>query len=203
MKGNTSNIDRVMQIRLQNVGIVTEAKVALSGITVIAGPNKSGKSTIGRALMAYGTLLRRMDELVRNRRLSLFAGQLGTQMSLSDYNQYRFQQTLVSDEQADDFFSLEFWKDKDKVTTLASKIFRTIQQSRAKELIENFSNIDLSDISQILDDVMGQDENAIIHDIMDMCFRDAFVGQINSLYNPDKEAIIELLEKGTFLAGEV
>ena len=195
MKGTTSSLDRSVTIRLQNVGIVTEAKVALSGITVIAGPNKSGKSTIGRALMAYGTLLRRMDELVRNRRLSLLAGQLGTQIGLSDYNKYRFQQALVGDEQADDFFSLEFWKDKDKVTTLASQIFRTIQQSRAKELIENFSNIDLSHMSQILDDVMGQDENAIIHDIMDMCFRDAFVGQINSLYSPEKEAIIELFEK--------
>ena len=135
-----------------------------------------------------------MDELVRNKRLSLLAGQLGSKIGLSDYNKYRFQQTLVGDEQADDFFSLEFWKDNDKVTTLASKIFRTIQQSRAQELIENFSNIDLSDISQILDDVMGQDENAIILDIMNMCFRDAFIGQINSLYNPDKEAIIELFE---------
>ena len=194
MKETTPNLDRVMQIRLQNIGIVTEAKVALSGITVIAGPNKSGKSTIGRALMAYGTLLRRMDELVRNKRLTLLAVQLGEHIGLSDLNKSRFQRMLVSDEQADDFLSLEFWKDKNKVSSLASKIFKTIQQLRANELIENFSNIDLSDISQILDDVMGQDENAIILDIMNMCFRDAFIGQINSLYNPDKEAIIELFE---------
>ena len=195
MKGITSNIDRVMQIRLQNVGIVTEAKVALSGITVIAGPNKSGKSTIGRALMAYGTLLRRMDKLVRNNRLTLFAAQLAEQIGLSDLNRYRFQQALVNDEQADDFLSLEFWEDNVKVSSLASKIFKAIQQSRANELIENFLNIDLSDISQILDDVMGQDEDAIVHNIMDMCFGDAFARQINSLYNPEKEARIEFFVK--------
>ena len=170
MKETTPNLDRVMQIRLQNIGIVTEAKVALSGITVIAGPNKSGKSTIGRALMAYGTLLRRMDELVRNKRLTLLAVQLGEHIGLSDLNKSRFQRMLVSDEQADDFLSLEFWKDKNKVSSLASKIFKTIQQLRANELIETFSNIDLSDISQILDDVMGQDEDAIVHDIMDLYF---------------------------------
>ena len=56
----------------------------LAGVTVIAGPNRSGKSTIGRVLMTYGTLLRRMDELVRNRKLSLFLDHLGKLLGLSE-----------------------------------------------------------------------------------------------------------------------
>jgi len=35
-----------MQIALKNVGYIKEAKVGLTGLNVIAGPNGTGKSTI-------------------------------------------------------------------------------------------------------------------------------------------------------------
>ncbi len=43
-----------MKISLTNVGKIGQAEVKLNGLTVIAGPNDSGKSTLGRAL--YSTL---------------------------------------------------------------------------------------------------------------------------------------------------
>lgn len=39
-----------MKISLTNVGKIGQAEVKLNGLTVIAGPNDSGKSTLGRAL---------------------------------------------------------------------------------------------------------------------------------------------------------
>lgn len=38
-----------MDIKLRNFGKIKEADIQLSGLTLIAGPNDSGKSTVGKA----------------------------------------------------------------------------------------------------------------------------------------------------------
>ena len=39
-----------MILELQNIGMLNNAKIVLNGLTVIAGENDTGKSTIGKAL---------------------------------------------------------------------------------------------------------------------------------------------------------
>ena len=41
-----------MDINIKNVGIVKEASVKLNGLTVIAGENDTGKSTVGKLIFA-------------------------------------------------------------------------------------------------------------------------------------------------------
>lgn len=41
-----------MRLKLQNIGIISKADIAFFGLTVIAGENDSGKSTVGKALYA-------------------------------------------------------------------------------------------------------------------------------------------------------
>ena len=41
-----------MELKISNIGKVTNAEIILKGITVIAGENNTGKSTIGKALFA-------------------------------------------------------------------------------------------------------------------------------------------------------
>ncbi len=41
-----------MKLTLKNVGKVKEASIQLNGLTVIAGENDSGKSTIGKTLLS-------------------------------------------------------------------------------------------------------------------------------------------------------
>ena len=54
-----------MKIKLQNIGIIEEADINIDGITLIAGQNDSGKSTVGKVLYA---LIRGVngDELTHN-----------------------------------------------------------------------------------------------------------------------------------------
>ncbi len=40
-----------MTLELQNIGMIKEAKVNIDGLTVIAGENDTGKSTVGKALL--------------------------------------------------------------------------------------------------------------------------------------------------------
>ena len=41
-----------MRIKISNIGKIKEADVTINGITVIAGENNTGKSTVGKALYA-------------------------------------------------------------------------------------------------------------------------------------------------------
>lgn len=41
-----------MKLLLKNIGKIGEASVEIHGVTVIAGENNTGKSTVGRALFA-------------------------------------------------------------------------------------------------------------------------------------------------------
>lgn len=39
-----------MKINIENIGIISDANIAINGISLIAGPNDSGKSTVGKIL---------------------------------------------------------------------------------------------------------------------------------------------------------
>ena len=42
-----------MKLQLENLGAIQKADIALEGITIIAGENNVGKSTVGKALYAF------------------------------------------------------------------------------------------------------------------------------------------------------
>lgn len=46
-----------MKLTLKNIGKIGTASVEINGITVIAGENNTGKSTVGRALLQCLTVL--------------------------------------------------------------------------------------------------------------------------------------------------
>ena len=52
MKPAKRKEEKIMKLSLKNIGKVRQASVELNGITVMAGENNTGKSTIGRALFA-------------------------------------------------------------------------------------------------------------------------------------------------------
>ena len=78
-----------MQLSLENIGKIKQAYIELNGITVIAGKNDTGKSTVSRALFAMcsgfyniydkvkiersntiSTLVKRASSLIFNRSFS-------------------------------------------------------------------------------------------------------------------------------------
>jgi predicted ATPase len=54
-----------MKLQLRNIGLVEEASVKINGLTVIAGENDTGKSTLGKALFC----LVKSDNIARNKNL--------------------------------------------------------------------------------------------------------------------------------------
>ena len=50
------NQEEYMKLVLKNIGKVQNATVEINGITVIAGENDTGKSTVGKALFSVFTI---------------------------------------------------------------------------------------------------------------------------------------------------
>lgn len=57
-----------MQLKIKNVAKLKEATINIDGITVIAGENNTGKSTIGKLLFAIFNSMNNMDEKIERER---------------------------------------------------------------------------------------------------------------------------------------
>lgn len=57
-----------MLLKIENLGMVDRANIEVNGITVIAGDNNTGKSTIGKALFAIFNALYNSEEKIRDLR---------------------------------------------------------------------------------------------------------------------------------------
>ncbi len=58
-----------MKIELKNIGKIVEAEVEICGITVIAGANDTGKSTVGKALYSAFNSVSNVEEQEKNARI--------------------------------------------------------------------------------------------------------------------------------------
>ena len=59
-----------MKLTLKNIGKIGTASVEINGITVIAGENNTGKSTVGRALFAVFNSFCNIQKQIENERVN-------------------------------------------------------------------------------------------------------------------------------------
>lgn len=60
-----------MKLTLKNIGKIGDASVEINGITVIAGENNTGKSTVGRALFAVFNSFFNIQKQIQNERAEI------------------------------------------------------------------------------------------------------------------------------------
>lgn len=120
-----------MKLVLKNIGKVAEASVDINGITVIAGDNDTGKSTVGRALFAIFNSMYNLENQVKSERCKsvenlLIASGMGVRATLKDArekaeeitiegNKYRNAIDELTKEKLCPFLPDEFKKDENNV----------------------------------------------------------------------------------------
>ena len=57
-----------MKLHLENIGLIQDATIEMQGITVIAGENGTGKSTVGKALYVAFNSFYEVQERLRKER---------------------------------------------------------------------------------------------------------------------------------------
>lgn len=187
-----------MKLRLKNVGKIKEADIKFDGITVIAGENNTGKSTVGKILFCIYHSFYRMEEQIKLEREKTIARTIDnfyrevTNRYTLRFNSVRIAQyiidcreTFLADTRTIEKVLEEFFMGEDKT------FLRKIDGERLEILAEKIYNF-----LNIPDDEIRKN---ILHKRLDEEFG-MKVGHVNDLSNT---AQIELLIKGNEIKFEI
>lgn len=187
-----------MRLRFQNIGIIEEADININGITLIAGQNDSGKSTVGKILYA---LIRGMNidedrfnsskkEFVRIKIMDIRNLLLRAKISNNEDNIIR--KTLIENylENDNSLFSMRTFGFDIEDENTSKSFFNDL--SEIKNLYKNFDNktvqLQLETFSDdILDRInLSSNSNAVMDYELTSFFGNEFNGQILNKFGVGK-----------------
>ncbi len=161
-----------MRLTMKNTGKISRANVEIDAITVIAGENNTGKSTVGKVLFCMFNSFYRLDERIREERAERIWGILRPKAQPSEKEQVC----------------------NSIVGFIQSKIGVMDDVAVAKELVSMFADgvqnadIKASDISNIL----AISEDDLFAHVLENKFYAEFKSQINNVYCGEAISEIEL-----------
>ena len=169
-----------MEIVVKNIGKVKEANIKINGITVIAGENDTGKSTISKALFTVFNSFYNINDKVKQQR----------KRSIENI----INKHTVNEIDFDENFFNTFFKNSNSINLIANTIienFATYIKDNNKlknEILNYFKNFDLKlKNSTILNISNKEIESSILTDNLN----NEFNGQINNIFINEK-GIIEI-----------
>ena len=188
-----------MKLSIENFARITKADILIDGITVIAGENNTGKSTIGKILFALFTSLTDIEEKIKNERLNDI--RKSSKITISNYI------SLMDSAQTSilrKFRVVIGRKIADKIEEILDSGIEVTEQS-IREVVQNTINKyqsqdndseermfydDMADeLTSKIMEILQLPENVIVVEAISRYFDDIFYGQINSLaHDMDKTA---------------
>ena len=190
-----------MKLKLKNVGKIKEADIELSGLTLIAGPNDSGKSTVGKVSFAlvksianYPVLFNQIQieklykEYLNPLRLEL--RELSNSVSFHSSSLFRTDEILEKKPKLLKairalYGHFEFSMDISHIKSLLKDILNNSNDLENKENIQNSVNSTINFLSH------NNSSTEKIQLISNRIFQDVFESNINnSAYRNDNASII-------------
>lgn len=179
-----------MRLKLQNIGIIEEADINVDGITLIAGQNDSGKSTVGKVLYA---LIRGVNideerfnssrnEFVRNRIRDIRNLLIRAKSTIPEDKEIRkkfISSFLETDESLFDSFAFEI--DTENLKEIEGLRFELV---KIMNLYKSFSNEALQyQLELIINDIIKRisinvNSNEVLHYELESFFKNEFGNQI-------------------------
>lgn len=190
-----------MKLKIKNIGKIIEADINIDGMTIIAGENNTGKSTVGKALFSSFNSLYNLDQTVINHRENDMLNQVNDFIyeNISSENSFGSKLSISRNitKEVSDFIKTDY---QEKDLFLEENIYDLIQ--KIKEIFnEKYTgDIDLIDIEAIeklkynLNETFNITDEEIILKIFSGNLQTEFANQINN-FNTIKPAEIELIIK--------
>lgn len=185
-----------MRVEISNLAKIKKLNAKVDGITVIAGENNTGKSTVGKVLFALFNSTVDLQKRVMNYRKSRIFTILrkGVEDILSSSEDGYFNRIHANRRRMDTIAStlLEqnmYKYDKEKIHSLVSGFYETIglfnESNKAYEKVR--------DITEQIVQVFEVEDEKVYNLLVEKYFSGTFNGQINNIYFNDKEATVDLI----------
>lgn len=181
-----------MELGIRNFAKISEADIVIDGITVIAGNNNTGKSTVGKILDAVFNVTNNIVVKMNKARADSLADMLEKELEQvqakgQGYSADRYENSLTIHR-----FAEELMKEESNLREICrlylGKLDVVLDRIEEERVITRIENL-ITEISQI-------SESSLSQAIYTKYFRDIFHEQINSLHHRDDNAEITLQIKG-------
>lgn len=177
-----------MKLRLKNFAKIKEAEIHFDGLTVIAGDNNTGKSTIGKVLFTLFHSLRNMPQLVLEERKSVIRSFFSVLLR-RDSDRYRLLRMIEMEGMSDLFNGFDT-----KVESVQSW-YEVLLHNLAEVLHLELSEDDKENFKLKIKEALEPSDEEIEKSLVGNAFFDMFAGQSNSVYG-EAEARISLCVQG-------
>ena len=177
-----------MKLSIENFAKIKRADIELDGITIIAGENDSGKSTVGKALAAMFSGFYNVNEYVQKERNLALARVL--YMAVKN-NPESLENILKNSlkfplEQGDLYVILSKYRWKE--AEIAISVLRKIALEKFGIDIKTDETM-FARLSQQVKEILSLTAKDIIAKRLENKFNVVFCGQVNSMYNSDRAKI--------------
>ncbi len=167
-----------MELYLKNIGKVAEANVEIKGITVIAGENDTGKSTVGRALFSIFNGFYEIEEQIRQERF------LSIVNVLENFYRYTYFLEAVQkdiEEYAEDILhrAEEYKEDPELLRNDMYAVF-DLQAESAKTFL---GRVDLDGSVRRICDILNVSDYDIFQSVINKKTNSEFNGQLLNIYS--------------------
>ena len=192
-----------MKLGIENFAKIKNADIIIDGITVIAGENNTGKSTVGKILFSFFNALNniedkisgeRMSEIEKTNRLILrkYISSLDISRSVITNNVINLSRRI----------RLQLKEMTDENVTISDDKIREIVVSNLKKSILKSENLDewsdmIDEMVRNISEILLSPEEMIIREVISRYFNLVFHAQMNSLVDHQSdEAVLNLEIKG-------
>lgn len=168
-----------MELYLKNIGKVAEAKVEIKGITVVAGENDTGKSTVGRALFSLFNSFYEIGEQIRQERIasivSVLRATYGNTIFITDDSQIKGLEEYAKE-------VLDKAQEYKKDITLLEQDIQSEVVMDGNRAETYFETIDVEGVAKRVHDILCVSDDDIFQSVMNKKMNAEFSGQLLNIY---------------------
>ena len=202
-----------MKLSIKNVGILSKVDLEINGITVIAGENDTGKSTISKSLYAMFNGCYRLEERIINTKLNTIVDEVFEYLERSYTPRYipdYLREKYIGKERIVEVLQSKLNLEKENIKKLVNEIVKNINEEKNFFYSEILRRNDVDEIENdsLLEDLTKkinkiiQMNDEIINKLLEEEFIGEFNGQVNNV-NSNESSQINMIIKNMNIGVEI
>lgn len=183
-----------MKLKIENFAKIKNADIIIDGITVIAGENNTGKSTVGKILFSLFNSISGIEEKVEKQRLGEIQTACFNTLGNGDFNSIT---TIISTFTIVNLILKKLKELSGEEEFIQLKDIGKIIRDSLKELggqavLDCDADDSINDLAVKIKEFLDINDDVIVLEVLSRYFTRVFNGQVNSLTNKDSSAELEL-----------